>query len=138
VPNKYISRGAVGCAALFAISTTARSITIGSITIGSAAFGFRESIAQASQPPPRLTQDADSGSDEKEVPPEQVEKYIDTYKSMQKNRGMSIDEAASKQGLTLPQFRQLEARIERDDMLRERVRKALQPGAHKTESKESD
>jgi hypothetical protein len=71
----------------------------------------------------------DTGDDEKEVPPADVEKYIQTYKAMQKDRGLTVEQAAAKQGLTLSQFRSLEDKIERDDALREHVRKALQaPG----------
>jgi hypothetical protein len=84
--------------------------------------------------PVRIAQDM-GGDDEKEVPPADVEKYIDTYKAMQKDHGLTVEQAASKQGLTLAQFRSLEDKIERDDTLREHVRKALQaPGAKSTPS----
>jgi hypothetical protein len=72
------------------------------------------------------------GDDEKEVPPADVEKYINTYKAMQRDRGLTVEQAAAKQGLTLSQFRSLEDKIERDDTLREHVRKALQPPGAKT------
>ncbi len=76
------------------------------------------------------------GDDEKEVPPTDVEKYINTYKAMQKDHGLTVEQAAAKQGLTLSQFRSLEDKIERDDTLREHVRRALQPPGAKAEPTE--
>ncbi len=89
-------------------------------------------LADTTSPP--VAQDAPD-DDDKEVPPSQVEKYIDAYKLMQKDHNLTADQAASKQGLTIAQFRSLEGRIERDDVLRERVRKALRNVT--PESKES-
>jgi hypothetical protein len=66
-----------------------------------------------------------SDDDDKDVPPAQVAKYIDAYKAMQKDHNLTAEQAASKEGLTIAQFRSIEGRIERDDTLRERVRKAL-------------
>jgi hypothetical protein len=79
----------------------------------------------AAQPPASAPQDDNALDDDKEVPNSQVEKYINAYKAMQKDHSMTAEQAASKQGLTIAQFRSLEGRIERDDTLRERVRKAL-------------
>jgi hypothetical protein len=75
--------------------------------------------------PSPIAQDAPDDDDDKEVPPSQLEKYISAYKQMQKDHNLTADQAASKQGLTIAEFRSLEGRIERDDVLRERVRKAL-------------
>lgn len=92
-------------------------------------------IRLAAQPPAGSEQDQNAATydDDKEVPNSQVEKYINTYKAMQKDHGLTAEQAASKQGMTIAQFRSLEGRIERDDTLRERVRKALRttnnPGA---------
>ena len=63
--------------------------------------------------------------DDKDVPTNQVDKYISVYESMQKDHNLTVEQATSKQGLTVAQFRQIEGKIERDDTLRERVRKAL-------------
>jgi hypothetical protein len=68
--------------------------------------------------------DSDSG-DQPEVPPDQVEKYIAVYRATQSNHSLTVEQAAAQQGLTVTQFRELEGRIERNDALRERVRKAL-------------
>jgi hypothetical protein len=83
---------------------------------------------------PSLVQDDDtpSAGDDAEVPPKMVEKYTNAYKAMQKDHNLTADQAAAAQGLTIAQFRSIEGRIERDDTLRERVRKALRastPGA---------
>ncbi|HEY2663659.1 MAG TPA: hypothetical protein VGI47_04915 [Candidatus Binataceae bacterium] len=63
--------------------------------------------------------------DDKDVPTSQVDKYISVYESMQKDHNLTVEQATSKQGLTVAQFREIEGKIERDDTLRERVRKAL-------------
>ena len=75
-----------------------------------------------------LEQDDNSG-DSTEIAPDQVEKYIAVYASMQRNRRLTIDAAVSQQGLTVEQFRALEAKIERNDASREHVRTALQAAA---------
>ena len=68
--------------------------------------------------------------DDKDVPPAQVDKYVSVYRSMQKDHGLTVEQAASKQGMTVTQFRSLEDKIERDDTLRERVRTALRKAAN--------
>jgi predicted homoserine dehydrogenase-like protein len=75
--------------------------------------------------------------DDKDVPPGQVDKYVSVYRSMQKDHGLTVEQAASKQGMTVTQFRSLEDKIERDDTLRERVRTALRKAANPN-AKESD
>ena len=79
-----------------------------------------------------IPSDATGDEDEKDVPPKMVDKYTNAYKAMQKDHNLTADQAAAAQGLTIAQFRSIEGRIERDDTLRERVRKALRnatPGA---------
>jgi hypothetical protein len=68
--------------------------------------------------------------DDKEVPPAQVDKYVNVYQAMQKDHSLTVEQAASKQGMTVAQFRSLEGKIERDDTLRERVRTALRKAAN--------
>ena len=102
------------------------SMVIGSAASAALISGRRAALASSFQ----VTQD--TGEEEKEVPPAEVEKYINTYKTMQKDRGLTVEQAAAKQGLTLSQFRSLEDKITRDDTLREHVRKALQAPAAKT------
>ncbi len=72
----------------------------------------------------------DAGDDEeKEVPPSQVDRYITVYKAMQRDHSVTVEQAAAKQGMTVEAFRKLEDKIERDDAVRERVRKALKEAA---------
>ena len=80
----------------------------------------------------------ESDDDDKDVPPSQVDKYIGVYEAMQKDHNLTVEQAASKQGLTVAQFRELEGRIERDDTLRERVRKALRHAVNPAATDSSD
>ena len=85
----------------------------------------------------RTLQTTADDDDDKDVPPGQVDKYVSVYRSMQKDHGLTVEQAASKQGMTVTQFRSLEDKIERDDTLRERVRTALRKAANPA-AKESD
>jgi len=80
----------------------------------------------------------ETDDDDKDVPTSQVDKYISVYEVMQKDHNLTIEQAASKQGLTVAQFRELEGRIERNDTLRERVRKALRHAANPNAKDSSD
>jgi len=91
--------------------------------------------AQPAAPAAPVETDDDEDTD---VPTGQVDKYISVYEAMQKDHNLTIEQAASKQGLTVAQFRELEGRIERDDTLRERVRKALRHAANPTAKDSSD
>ena len=84
--------------------------------------------------PPEETGEAD----DKDVPTSQVDRYISVYEAMQKDHNMTVEQAASKQGLTVAQFRTLENKIENDDTLRERVRKALRHAANPSAKESSD
>ncbi len=89
----------------------------------------------ATAPPPA----SDTGDeDDKDVPTSKVDKYIAVYESMQKDHSLTVEQAASKQGLTVAQFRALENKIEADDTLRERVRKALRHAANPNDKDSSD
>jgi hypothetical protein len=92
--------------------------------------------AEPSAPSSPSDSDADE-DDDNDVPTSQVDKYISVYESMQKDHNLTVDQAASKQGLTVEQFRNLENKIENDDTLRERVRKALRQAANPN-AKDSD
>jgi hypothetical protein len=81
--------------------------------------------------------DVPAGADDADVPPKMVEKYTNAYKAMQKDHNLTADQAAAAQGLTIAQFRSVEGRIERDDTLRERVRKALRNSTPGGKDKES-
>jgi hypothetical protein len=76
-------------------------------------------------------------SDENEVSTDEVEKYVSVYKSMQRNRNMTVDQAAAAQGLTTKQFRELEDRIQRDDAALEQARDELQAAARASTPGES-
>jgi hypothetical protein len=81
-----------------------------------------------SQSAPRLVQDSDDDADS-EIPPDQVEKYVAVYKDMQRNRSLTVETAAAKEGLSVAEFRELERKIGRDDAAREHVRTELQAAA---------
>jgi hypothetical protein len=67
----------------------------------------------------------DADSEEAEVPPERVKKYISAYRAMQQDHNLAVEQAAAAQGLSLQDFREIERKVENDDVVRERVRKAL-------------
>jgi hypothetical protein len=72
-----------------------------------------------------LTQGDDQDSEANEVSPAQVEQYLKVYKAMQLDRKLTVEQATAAQHMTVEQFRDIEARIERDGVLRERVRREL-------------
>jgi hypothetical protein len=79
----------------------------------------------------RMAQDDNTGSDN-EIPADQVEKYIAVYKDMQHDRSLTVEQAATKEGLSIGAFRNLEQKIERDEPTREHVREELQSAAPAT------
>jgi hypothetical protein len=92
--------------------------------------------AEFSSTSPRyVAQDDDVPSDENDVAPQDVDKYIKVYKAMQQDRNLTVEQASAQQGLSVPQFRSLEDKIERNDALREHVRDALKPKAAASPSK---
>ncbi len=94
-------------------------------------------VQLAADPGAEPPQSNDS-DDDKDVPTSQVDKYISVYEAMQKDHSLTVEQAASKQGLTVAQFRSLENKIENDDTLRERVRKALRHAANPKDTNSSD
>jgi len=86
--------------------------------------GLKESGEPRMIPGWNLSQD-DQDTENTEVSPAQVEQYVKVYQLMQRNRAMTVDQAVATQHLTVAQFRDIEARIERDGVLRERVRREL-------------
>ena len=96
---------------------------VGSATLKSQ---LRDRLRQiAAEPATVPAPPSETDEDDKDVPTNQVDKYISVYESMQKDHNLTVDQATLKQGLTVAQFREIEGKIERDDTLRERVRKAL-------------
>jgi hypothetical protein len=86
------------------------------------------SITEHSLAPARII--AQEGeTDENEVSTDEVEKYVSVYKAMQRNRSMTVDQAAAAQGLSTKQFRELENRVQRDDAALQQVRDELQAAA---------
>jgi hypothetical protein len=93
-------------------------------------------IAQAE---PDTDTDTDNTDEEdKEVPPAEVDKYINVNVAMQKDHNLTVEQAASKQGMTVAQFRTIEGKIERDDTLRERVRTALRKATNPNATDSTD
>ena len=63
------------------------------------------------------------------VTPTELNKYIAVYKAMQRNHNLTVEQAATAQGLTLHQFRDIEQRVERNDVARDAARRALAKSA---------
>jgi hypothetical protein len=75
----------------------------------------------------KIAQEANSGNSD--IPPGELEKYVAIYLDMQKNRSLTVEQAAAKEGLSLTAFRELEQRVERDDAARQHVRDELEHSA---------
>ena len=113
--------------------------------IGSAAGSRRvgsqlhqHALQLAAEPATAPAPPEETDEDDKDVPTSQVDKYISVYESMQKDHNLTVEQATSKQGLTVAQFRSIEGKIERDDTLRERVRKALRHASNPNDKDSSD
>jgi hypothetical protein len=89
-----------------------------------------QSQLRTSRLPPVVGQNEDA--DENEVSTDEVEKYVSVYKAMQRNRSLTVDQAAAAQGLTIEQFRQLENRVQRDDAALQQARDELQAAAQRS------
>ncbi|MFZ0676337.1 hypothetical protein [Candidatus Binatus sp.] len=125
-----------GAFAILPASLAAAASTDGVRAIG---FELRQHALQLTAEPETEPEPADAtDEDDKDVPTSQVDKYISVYESMQKDHNLTVEQAASKQGLTVDQFRALENKIEADDTLRERVRKALRHAANPNDKDTSD
>jgi len=98
----------------------------------------QDAVQLAAEPATAPAPPEETDEDDKDVPTSQVDKYISVYESMQKDHNLTVEQAASKQGLTVDQFRALENKIEADDTLRERVRKALRHAANPNDKSTSD
>lgn len=69
---------------------------------------------------------------DEEVPPNEIDKYVAVYKAMQHDHRLSVEQAAAAQGLTLREFRDLEQRIEHNDVARDDARRALAESAQQS------
>jgi len=72
-----------------------------------------------------VAQDDDQDSKGDEVSPSQLDQYVKVYQAMQHDRTLTVEQATAREHLTVAQFRDIEGRIERDGVLRERVRREL-------------
>jgi hypothetical protein len=125
-----------GAFAILPASQASAALTDGARAIGSQ---LRQHALLLAAEPATEPEPADAtDEDDKDVPTSQVDKYISVYESMQKDHNLTVEQAASKQGLTVDQFRALENKIEADDTLRERVRKALRHAANPNDKDTSD
>jgi hypothetical protein len=89
------------------------------VAMGIAVFGgvsSPEAVIQAQQSEeieePRITED-------------ELELYIDVYRSMQDDRSLKIEEAVERKGITVAEFRAIERRVQLEERLIKRVREAL-------------
>jgi hypothetical protein len=98
----------------------------------------QHALQLAAEPATAPAPPEETDEDDKDVPTSQVDKYISVYESMQKDHNLTVEQAASRQGLTVEQFRALENKIEADDTLRERVRKALRHAANPNDKSATD
>jgi len=69
--------------------------------------------------------DAGDATPDKGASPDDIAKYVAVYRAMQRNHSMTVEQATAAQGLTVPAFRDLEQRIESDDLARDDARRAL-------------
>lgn len=79
--------------------------------------------------PSQLAQEG--APDEAPVSADQMNKYIAVYSAMQHDHSLAVEQAASRQGLTVEQFRDIENRIERNPAAHERVMDALKKASKK-------
>ena len=76
--------------------------------------------------------DEDTQANE-QVPPDEIKKYVAVYIAMQRDHNLTVEQAAAAQGLTVAAFRELEQRIEHNEVARDQARQALVKGAQQTE-----
>ncbi|HVB82821.1 MAG TPA: hypothetical protein VNE82_23080 [Candidatus Binataceae bacterium] len=67
----------------------------------------------------------DNGPANQGVSPDDLGKYVAVYRAMQRNHSITVEQAAAAQGLTLSAFRDLERRVESNDLTRDDARRAL-------------
>jgi hypothetical protein len=145
--NGTVSRTTLVLATLLGVAALAPSMPLiasaGSQTAPGATASPRAQASRKLAAPPRvvmpakmlaqilaqgLTQDDDDTGDataDKGASPDQIEKYVTVYRAMQRNHSLTIEQAAASQGMTVQAFRDLERRIESDDLARDDARRAL-------------
>jgi hypothetical protein len=63
---------------------------------------------------------------------QEIEQYVAVYIAMQRYHDLKVEQAAAAQGLTVKAFRELEQRIEQNEIAREEARRELAEGAQPT------
>lgn len=63
------------------------------------------------------------------VPAQSITKYVAVYRDMQRNRSLTVQQAAAQEGMSLEEFRKLEGEIERDSTARQQARDELKAAA---------
>lgn len=129
---------AIICATFAASLAWSASIESGDCFRGIESQRQHHALQLAAEPATAPAPASETDEDDKDVPTSKVDKYIAVYEAMQKDHNLTVEQAASKQGLTVAQFRALENKIEADDTLRERVRKALRHAANPNDKESSD
>lgn len=99
--------------------------------IAPAPFAAASALDMRAQAAHRLQLAQEGAPDEAPVSADQMNKYIAVYSAMQRDHSLTVDQAASKQGLTVEQFRDIENRIERNPVVHERVMDALKKASKK-------
>src|SRR5437870_13067703 len=67
-----------------------------------------------------------------QVPSDEIKKYVAVYTTMQRDHNLTVEQATAAQGLIVTAFRELEQRIEHDEVARDEARLALVKGAQQT------
>jgi hypothetical protein len=67
-----------------------------------------------------------------QVPRYQIEKYVAVYIAMQRDHSLTVEQAAAAKGLTVAAFRELEQRIEHNEVARDEARRELAAGGQQT------
>jgi hypothetical protein len=97
----------------FRLTSVVLGIAAVGALIGALLFGMRP---EAQEPSPSPADD---------VTPEELQLYIDVYTAMQANHDLTVEQVLATKNMTLPQFRNIERRVQQQDRLVHKVREAL-------------
>jgi hypothetical protein len=75
---------------------------------------------------------ADENTQANEPSKQEIKQYVAVYIAMQRNHDLTVEQAAAAQGLTVNAFRELEQRIEQNEIARDEARRELSEGAQQT------
>lgn len=82
-----------------------------------------------------LAQSRAPAPDNQSVSPAEIKKYIAVYTAMQRDRTLTVEKSAKREGMTMSQFRDLENRVLREPSVHARVIKALKAAAEARQKK---